>query len=87
MPIKISEIKVGYEYKACENQDRVVLGFTEEGKVVYVSRGGGRQNPYKDRVICKKERFAKACYEIVGKIKKKTLDYIIQSTSSSPYIF
>lgn len=55
-------IAIGYEYKAGNNQDRLVLGYSKDGRVVYASRGGNKKNLYKERHICSKENFLKAVY-------------------------
>lgn len=79
MGIKIEDIEVGYEYETPEKQDRVVLAFTGEDKVIYASRGGNVKNPYNQKIECQKERFAKACAKKKNKIRQDVLTKISEA--------
>lgn len=78
MGISISDIKIGYEYQTPNEQDRLVLGFDKNGRVVYASRGGKVKNEYNARYACKKERFAKACSQKGIKFRASALKKIIK---------
>lgn len=69
MSIVVTEIEQGWIYKIKRNQDRLVLGFDGEGKVVYASRGGNAMNPF-DSGYTKSDpdRFASACIEKTRKV-------------------
>ena len=86
MPIKETQIAIGYEYQAGNNQDRVVLGYTKDMRVVYATRGGNKKNPYDHRYTSKKETFAKACYARGAKLKPLALKQIIQNTHADSVI-
>ncbi|MFA6290506.1 MAG: hypothetical protein WC637_01920 [Victivallales bacterium] len=88
MPIKMSDIEVGREYKAGNNQDRVVLGNAKKGrsKIVYASRSGKPGNSYNFRIVSEKGRFAKACYKIGQKLSAMNLKEIIEDTNASSLI-
>ena len=46
MAIAVSEIKKGWIYRTRNNQERMVLGWDKDGRVVYASRGGNVKNPF-----------------------------------------
>ena len=61
MPIEIAEIAKGCIYRTKRNQERLVLGWDKDGRVVYSSRGGNLKNPfYNCHVRSSEARFAKA---------------------------
>lgn len=82
MGISTNEIEIGYEYQTPNNQDRVVLGYDKDGRVVYGSRGGNVKNPYTIREACTKERFADACSQKGRQITHDELDKIINDTNA-----
>lgn len=51
-----------YEYKAKNDQDRLVLGYTKDRRVVYAERGGGVKNRYTVRHTCARDLFRKDIY-------------------------
>ncbi len=63
MPINTNDVERGWLFKTPNNQERVVLGFNEENKVVYASRGGNVKNLFDHRETSSIERFATSCSE------------------------
>ena len=63
MAISVSDIEKGWIYATQNNQHRLVLGWDEENKVVYSSRGGNAMNEFNTRTTCSPESFAEACSE------------------------
>lgn len=62
MPIAISDIQAGWVYRTLTNQERLVLGWDKDGRVVYSSRGGNVKNPFKNNhTRCSSDRFAEKC--------------------------
>lgn len=86
MPIKITEVQVGWIYKTPNNQERAVLGCNSDCKVVYASRGGYVQNEFIHREASTIERFAEACSEKVKELSDKELKNIIISCNASNVI-
>lgn len=76
MSINTSEIKEAYQYKTPNNQHRIVLGIDGD-HVIYASRGGNVQNPWKNqRQTSTLDRFANACDEVLGKVDDDEFEII-----------
>lgn len=86
MSIKISDIAVGYEYQTPTKQDRAVLGYDKNGRVVYASRGGNALNQYKVWYACKSTRFANACAVMGKKLTSSALNKIVKDTNAASVI-
>lgn len=62
MAIAISDIEAGWVYRTPTNQERLVLGWDKDNRVVYSSRGGNVKNPFQGiHTRCSAERFAEKC--------------------------
>jgi len=69
LAILVSEIERGWVYRTPSNQERLVLGWDKDGRVVYSPRGGNAMNPFhNDRTSCSAETFARACSEKVRQV-------------------
>lgn len=69
MPIDIADIKKGSVYRTKNNQERLVLGWDKDGRVVYSSRGGNVMNPFHNcHVRCSEQHFANAVEEKVREV-------------------
>jgi hypothetical protein len=61
MAIAIGDIEKGWIYRTKNNQERLVLGWDKEGRVVYASRGGNVMNEFKNcHTRSSNQRFAEA---------------------------
>lgn len=61
MPIPVSDIHKGGIYPTPNKQERLVLGWDADGRVVYSSRGGNVVNAFKNcHTRCSESRFAQA---------------------------
>ena len=59
MAIEISEITKGWIYRTSKKQERLVLGWDRDGRVVYTSRGGDPLRPFLNcHVRCSANKFA-----------------------------
>mgnify|MGYP003603344648 CR=1 FL=1 len=73
-----------YEYKAGDEQDRLVLGYTKDKRVVYATRGGKIKNRYTQRATCSKDRFSKAIYwRSPDKVSEEMLKSVISITHAN----
>ncbi len=63
MTINVNDVERGWLFKTPNNQERAVLGFDEDNKVVYASRGGNVKNLFDHREASSIERFASSCSE------------------------
>ena len=63
MTINVNDVELGWLFKTSNNQERAVLGFDEDNKVVYASRGGNVNNLFDHREASSIERFASSCSE------------------------
>lgn len=79
MAIPEKDILVGWEYQAGDEQDRVVLGCDDKGKVVYASRGGRVKNQYTHRQAASLGTFADACTARVRQLPKDEFDTIFEA--------
>lgn len=62
MPINATDIEKGWVYRTNTNQERLVLGWDKDGRVVYSSRGGNVMNPFKgNHTRCSESKFAEKC--------------------------
>lgn len=69
MSIAVSEIKKGWIYRTKKNQERIVLGWDKDGRVVYSSRGGNVKNPFHNcHTRSSEARFAKAVESAVEEV-------------------
>lgn len=69
MPIDVTEIQKGWIYRTQKNQERLVLGWDKDDRVVYSSRGGNVMNPFHNcHVKCSAQRFADAVEEKVREV-------------------
>lgn len=69
MSIEVSDIIKGCIYRTEKNQERLVLGWDKDDRVVYSSRGGNVKNPFHNcHVRSSDARFAKAVKEKVGNV-------------------
>lgn len=68
MAINVNDVQRGWLFKTPNNQERVVLGFNEENKVTYASRGGNVKNLFDHRETSSIERFAASCSERLGAV-------------------
>ncbi len=69
MQISVSDIQKGWIYRTPTNQERLVLGWDKDDKVVYSSRGGNVMNEFKNsRTTSSAETFAQACSEKVREV-------------------
>lgn len=62
MTIQATDIQRGWLFKTPNNQERIVLGFNNENKVVYASRGGNVKGAFSVRESSI-ERFIEKCSE------------------------
>jgi len=70
MPVNITDIEKGWVYRTSTNQERLVLGWDKDGRVVYSSRGGHVMNPFKgNHTRCSESRFAEKCDTIVRQVQ------------------
>lgn len=61
MAIAVSDIARGWIYRTKKNQERLVLGWDRDGRVVYTSRGSDKLKPFRNcHVRCSDNRFADA---------------------------
>jgi len=86
MPINESEIIVGGKYKTPNNQERIVVGFTSENKVVYASRGGNVKNEFDHRNTSALSRFAEACSGKIGQLTESELQEAISACNAQKEI-
>lgn len=77
MPINSNDIESGWLFKTPNNQERIVLGFNLEGKVVYASRGGNVQGPFSVRNESSIERFIDSCSERKEQYSEDRMNEII----------
>ena len=82
MAINVADIEKGFLYKTENNQERVVLGHDDDGKVVYAARGGNVQNKFDTRFSCQPERFAAACEEKLHRINSEMFETIIDDCNA-----
>ena len=76
-----------YEYKAKNNQDRLVLGYTKDRRVVYAERGGGVKYPYKVRRTCARALFRKDIYwRSAEKVSLKMFNIVKAATHADSVI-
>ena len=69
MAIEISDIAKGWIYRTRKNQERLVLGWDRDGRVVYSSRGSDKAIPFRNcHVRCSANRFAAACEAKLGEM-------------------
>ena len=61
MTIATSDIAKGWVYRTKKNQERLVLGWDRDDRVVYTSRGSDKTNPFRNcHVRCSANRFVDA---------------------------
>lgn len=82
MAIDVADIEKGFLYKTETNQERIVLGHDDTGKVVYAARGGNVQNKFDTRFSCQPERFAEACEKKLQKINSEMFEKIIDACNA-----
>lgn len=63
MSIQAQDVQRGWLFRTPNNQERIVLGFNSENKVVYASRGGNVGGPFSVRDASSIERFVDKCSE------------------------
>lgn len=78
MSIPVSDVAIGFEYIAGDDQMRVVIGCSSECKVVYAYKGKSPTQKYSNRQKSSLDRFAKACSKKIGQLSSKQLQQIIQ---------
>ena len=61
MPIPLDSIEIAKRYSTPNGQHRVVLGFSEDDRVIYAYGCGHQVGSYNARSTAKRETFAKAC--------------------------
>lgn len=77
MTITVNDVERGWLFKTENNQERVVLGFNDENKVVYASRGGNVKNLFDHREASSIERFATSCSERLEQYSEDRIAEII----------
>lgn len=77
MTINVNDVERGWLFKTENNQERVVLGFNDENKVVYASRGGNVKNLFDHREASSIERFATSCSERLEQYSEDRIAEII----------
>jgi hypothetical protein len=82
MPINSNDIESGWLFKTPNNQERIVLGFNSEGKVVYASRGGNVQGPFAVRDVSSVERFTDSCSERLEQYSEARMSEIVQECNA-----
>ncbi|BBL22352.1 MULTISPECIES: hypothetical protein [Acinetobacter] len=84
MAITANDVQRGWLFKTPNNQERVVLGFNEDNKVVYASRGGNVKNSFDHREACSIERFVDSCSERLEQYSDERLaDIIVQCNAQN----
>lgn len=84
MAINTNEVQRGWLFRTPNNQERVVLGFNEDNKVVYASRGGNVKNPFDHREACSLERFVESCSERLEQYSEEHVsDIIVQCNAQN----
>lgn len=69
VPIAVSDIAKGWIYRTRKNQERLVLGWDRDGRVVYTSRGSDKANPFRNcHVRCSESRFVDAVEAKLGEM-------------------
>lgn len=69
MAIVISDIAKGWIYRTKKNQERLVLGWDRDGRVVFTSRGNDKANPFHNcHVRCSANRFVDAVEAKLGEM-------------------
>ncbi|MGR2919092.1 hypothetical protein [Acinetobacter sp. 1125_18A] len=63
MSIQAKDVQRGWLFRTPNNQERIVLGFNTEKKVVYAIRGGNVGGPFSVRNASSIERFIDKCSE------------------------
>jgi len=86
MPINTNAVERGWLFKTPNNQERVVLGFNEENKVVYASRGGNIKNLFDHRETSSIERFAESCSERLEQYPEDRIAQIIVQCNAEALI-
>lgn len=77
MTINVNDVERGWLFKTENNQERVVLGFNNENKVIYASRGGNVKNLFDHREASSIERFAESCSERLEQYSEDRIAEII----------
>lgn len=69
MAIAISDIATGWIYLTKKNQERLVLGWDRDGRVVFTSRGNDKANPFRNcHIRCSAKRFVDAVEARLGEM-------------------
>ena len=67
--IATTDIAKGWIYRTRKNQERLVLGWDRDGRVVYTSRGSDKANPFRNcHVRCSENRFVDAVEAKLGEM-------------------
>ena len=77
MTINVNDVERGWVFKTPNNQERVVLGFNEENKVVYASRGGNVKNLFDHREASSINHFASSCSDRLEQYSEDRIEEII----------
>lgn len=80
MAILIGDIEKGWIYRTPKNQERLVLGWDKDDKVVYSSRGGNVMNEFNTRTKSSEESFSEACSEKLRQVSD--IESLIESNNA-----
>jgi len=86
MSILLTDIQRGWLYTTESDQERLVLGWTQDGRVVYTMRGGNALNPFTGRQTCSEERFANACIRKQLLVDDDALSTIMRNTNAGDIV-
>ena len=83
MALAIADIEKGGIYRTHKNQERLVLGWDRDGRVVYTSRGKDKAYPFRNcHVRLTPERFAEAAIARTGAMPD-LMDFIIANKATT----
>ncbi|HET6784366.1 MAG TPA: hypothetical protein VFH12_11075 [Pseudoxanthomonas sp.] len=70
MAMSESDIQKGWIYRTSHNQERLVLGWDRDGRVVYCSKGKDKERPFQNcHVRITGQKFAQRAIGKVGQIE------------------
>lgn len=82
MTIQENDIERGWLFRTPNNQERIVLGFNSDNRVVYASRGGNVGGPFSVRETSSIDRFLESCSERLEQYTDEQIEQVIKQCNA-----
>lgn len=82
MAIQENDVERCWLFRTPNNQERIVLGFNSDNKVVYASRGGNVKGSFSVREKSSIDRFIESCSERLEQYTIEQMEQVIEQCNA-----